>query len=297
MLVHLQVEGGPHVGRRIDLKSGQAAVFGNSGWVDFCFEDDTVMSGKHFELTVLANACQFKRVDPKGKSLINGTEADHAELSNGDLVEAGLTSIRVQLDRQSVDDIPIEPLAPAVDIGGTEELEDLPALCDYLGLSEEAKPCASGCENRDDLIQALRQAKLFEDAIRIQVHALATPSAVTWAVGVISELAAKELSPTDLEAVDSASQWATDPTEENRRLVESRAEAIKFKGIAGAVSAGAFYSGGSIASEDLEHDVEPDPRTAGQAITVALTLAVATQPAADAERIYGEVLDRAIEPG
>ncbi|MFT5301548.1 MAG: hypothetical protein ACI87E_000371 [Mariniblastus sp.] len=291
MLVYLKVEEGPHAGRRIDLRSGQTAVIGNTDWADFCFEDDTSMAGSHFQLIVQASVCQFKHIDANENSQINGVDVEVANLVDGDLIEAGQTRFRVQIDRQNAEHVanPIEEAESEPE----EELEDLIELCAYLELSDEAHACAAGLENRQDLLNELTAAKLYNDAIRLQADSLPKQIAVKWGVDVIHDLVANSLPPKDRPAVDSAAQWAGDPTEENRRAAEEQAESAAYSGIGGAIAAAAFYSGGSIAAADLEHDVEPDTRATGQAVTVALVLAVATQIDSESERHFAEILKQA----
>ncbi|MGY8749471.1 MAG: FHA domain-containing protein [Pirellulales bacterium] len=292
MLVHLHVEEGPHLGRRIDLKNGQTAVIGSSDYADFCFAEDLQMAEKHFQLSIENNRCQFVHLAKEHSSDINTEEAITADLQDGDRIRAGLTCFRIRIDHQNAVDTSDEENTASFEIA--QETIDLNERCVCLQLSEDAIAYCDQYETREELLETLKANQLFEDAVRLQADILGTPLAIEWAHQAINKLVGANLSSTDRIAIDSVEQWLKEPSEENRRHNESLAKERDYAGMGGAMVAAVFLSGGSIGPPDLGHDIVPEPYSAGQAVAVALMLAALDEDPDQTTKHFQTILDDAI---
>ncbi|MDB4392104.1 hypothetical protein N9006_02025 [bacterium] len=292
MLVYLHVEKGPHLGRRIDLKHGQTAVFGSSDFSDFCFSEDQQMAEKHFQLSIKNNRCCLVHLSKDHISEVNAEEITTTDLIDGDILRAGQTCFRIHIENRSAAD---DTAANIKEIETVQEIIDLKERCICIELSEDAVELSNESQTREELVEVLKSESLFEDAIRLQADILETATAIKWANQAIANLVGEELTETDRTAVDAVNRWIEEPTEENRRLNEALAEKLDYAGIGGAITAAVFLSGGSIGASDLGHDIDPEPYSAGQALTVALLLAALDEDPDETETQFKLILDMATE--
>ena len=99
------------------------------------------------------------------------------------------------------------------------------------------------------------------------------------------------LTPLDSTAIQKASDWANQPTETNRRLCGTTAEDLDYQGVSGTLMLAVFLSGGNIAPEDCEEEVQPEPFSFGQAAAGAVMLATATVDPEDSEKMMESILN------
>lgn len=292
MLVYLHVEKGPHLGRRIDLKHGQTAVFGSSDFSDFCFSEDQQMAEKHFQLSIKNNRCCLVHLSKDHISEVNAEEITTTDLIDGDILRAGQTCFRIHIENRSAAD---DTAVNIKEIETVQEIIDLKQRCICIELSEEAVELSNELQTREELVEVLKSENLFEDAIRLQADILGTALAIKWANQAIANLVGDELTETDQAAVDAVNQWIEEPTEENRRHNEALAEKLDYAGIGGAITAAVFLSGGSLGAPDLGHDIDPEPYAAGQALTVAMLLASLDEDPDKTEAQLKLILEKANE--
>ena len=273
MQIFLHVEKGPHVGRRVAIRSGQVASFGKTEQADHCFEQDLELSDQHFRIRV-ADSCTIELLDGGSELLVNGGEVDNPLLSNGDIISAGLSVFRVEIEGAiDMDSFP-DANIPEPNSDTKAEPVDLLQLCVDLDLGEEATAEATKHQSEEELLSALKSENWFNDAIRLHVHLLSPTDAILWAANSIRYLLDGALKPGDSDAIQKASDWAENPSESSRRECGRTAESLDYEGTGGTLALAAFLSGGNIAPEEFEEEVQPEPFSFGQAAAGAVLLAI-----------------------
>ncbi len=135
--------------------------------------------------------------------------------------------------------------------------------------------------------KSLRQADRLMEAVEFMAQALPRWEAVAWAVHGVRGLGPQG-GATRTAALDAASRWVSDPSEETRRGAFAAAESAPADSAERLLALAAFLSGGSIAPADCEP--LPAPRAAaGQCAAGALLIATATHP--ESETALGRILD------
>ena len=118
----------------------------------------------------------------------------------------------------------------------------------------------------------LLAAKNLTGAVQFFAFALPPREAVWWAC-LCSRDALREPVPEPLkDAVDAAEAWVRDPSEGHRRAAMARAQATDLKSPAAWAAVAAFWSGGSLAPENLP-EVPAAPHLTGCAVAGAVMLA------------------------
>ena len=145
-------------------------------------------------------------------------------------------------------------------------------------------PDSHGASPAEFLNELIAGGKLSE-AVQFFAFALPPREAVWWACSCTRAHARDPLSPPLAEALDAAETWVRRPTEEHRRVAMQRAQATDFQSPAAWVAVAAFWSGGSMAPENLP-ELPPAAHLLGIAVAGAITLAaVQSEPlAADRKR-------------
>jgi hypothetical protein len=123
-----------------------------------------------------------------------------------------------------------------------------------------------------EFLNELIAAKSLTEAVQFFAFALPAREAVWWACqcsrGELRDPIPKPLQ----EAVEAAENWVRKPTEEHRRAAMARAQATDFKSPAAWAAAAAFWSGGSVAPENLP-EVPAPAHLLGSAVAGAVMLA------------------------
>lgn len=142
------------------------------------------------------------------------------------------------------------------------------------GFKLAAREGASPAEFLNELIAA----KSLEEAVQFLAFALPAREAVWWACQCArGEL--RDPMPQPLQdAVEAAESWVRKPTEENRRAAMSRAQATDFKSPAAWAAAAAFWSGGSLAPENLPEVPAPAHLMASAVAGAVMLAAVKSEP-------------------
>jgi hypothetical protein len=121
-------------------------------------------------------------------------------------------------------------------------------------------------------LNSLLAAKNLGEAVQFFAFALPAREAVWWACVCSRETLPDPVPPPLQEAVSATETWVRNPTEENRRTAMSRAQATDMKSPAAWAAIAAFWSGGSLAPENLP-EVPPAPHLIGCAVAGAVMLA------------------------
>lgn len=133
----------------------------------------------------------------------------------------------------------------------------------------------------------LRRTDRLMEAVEFMAQALPRWEAVAWAVDGVRGLTPNS-DPANAAALDAASRWVSDPTEDTRRQAFAAAETSPHDSAERLLALAAFLSGGSIAPLDCEP--LPAPRAAaGQCAAGALLIAAATLP--EPEIALARILD------
>jgi hypothetical protein len=134
------------------------------------------------------------------------------------------------------------------------------------------KLTASASESPAQFANDLLAAKNLTQAVQFFAFALPPREAVWWAC-LCSRDALREPVPEPLkDTVDAAEAWVRDPSEGHRRAAMARAQATDLKSPVAWAAVAAFWSGGSLAPENLP-EVPAAPHLTGCAVAAAVTLA------------------------
>jgi hypothetical protein len=146
--------------------------------------------------------------------------------------------------------------------------QEICALATAGGFPLTAPDGASPVAYLNDLLAA----KNLGEAVQFFAFALPAREAVWWACLCSRATLPDPVPPPLQEAVDAAEAWVRNPTEDHRRAAMSRGKATDRKSPAAWAAIAAFWSGGSLAPENLP-EVPPAPHLMGCAVAAAVTLA------------------------
>jgi hypothetical protein len=136
---------------------------------------------------------------------------------------------------------------------------------------------------RNDLVpraylDLLVEKELYHDAARFLARALPKREAVWWACVCARQVAGANPPEPVANAIQAASRWVADPSEDNRRAAQTPGEKAQLCTPAGCAAMAAFWSGGSMAPPNVPA-VPPADHLAAHAVTGAIILAaVLTEP-------------------
>jgi pSer/pThr/pTyr-binding forkhead associated (FHA) protein len=282
----LEATQGAAIGRTIAVRDGQTIQVGRSNWADLSVPEDAELSPVHFELQCDWKECRIRDLQSASGTVVNDAKITAAPLRTGDRVVAGATTFTVRIEGQQVDsggqDAAGEETTPAVTPANV--------YCQGLELSEEAEQLLQAGLSPDAYLDLLIAGELFPDAICFLASWLPKPVAVAWGCRCVQSVLGESLKPADQAALDAAAAWAEEPEEPRRRTAEAAANACKFDGPAACLALAAFWSGGSLAPENL--DPIPPPGTAtAKAVTGALMMAAPHAAPTQAPQRYRKFLD------
>lgn len=168
-----------------------------------------------------------------------------------------------------------------------------PSACRLAELSGDARSLLAAEMRAEEVVERLLQASLFPDAVRLLAQALPNREATWWACLCARDILEKDAPQAIPIALEAAERWVYKPSEENRRLAMTAAEATAFDHPASWSAVAAFWSGGSLAPEN-NPVVPPAADLNGKAVAGAVMLAAAAHP----ERVdasYRRYLAQAID--
>jgi hypothetical protein len=169
---------------------------------------------------------------------------------------------------------------------------DLATVVDRAVLSPEALEPLRGCVEIGEVLARLEAAGLTAEAVRVMAHALPKREGVWWACMCAANTAPPDLKEPDRMARELAEQWVRQQKDEQRRAAMKHAEAGGFQSPESWAGVAAFWSGDSMAPENLPA-VPPPPNATGAAVAGAVSLSAAR---GDVKRRLGR-LKRFLESG
>jgi hypothetical protein len=306
MQLTLQITAGPHAGRKVLLRSGQVARIGRTEWADFSFPRDGDLADVHFAIQCQLHGARLRKLAPDRTLSLNSQEVNEAELQSGDTIQAGQSAFVVGFDGQTKPPPPTPTLvaggATAATItstvvaSATSEEHEPTALeiAEHLQMADEHIAVAKTVKTGPELVRVLAAQGAFAKAVRVQAHLLPKRHAVWWGILCVDDACGENLPPVELDAKDAALAWVEEPKDSHRRRCESVAGRTKFDGPGSWLAMAAFWSGGSIAPEDMG-DVPPDEKLTGQAIASSLMIAAVSGDATKAKDRYRGFLAKAPE--
>ena len=98
MQVVLQVVSGCDFGRKVWLMPDQRIRVGATEWADFAVRSDSGISSVHFLIRCGRDFCHVFDLRSRFGTFVNGHRVAFSQLSDGDVIRAGLTRFRVQFD-------------------------------------------------------------------------------------------------------------------------------------------------------------------------------------------------------
>jgi hypothetical protein len=137
-------------------------------------------------------------------------------------------------------------------------------------LQSESLPLLTSQHTPSEFLQILIENNHNHDAVTFLAHAIPARKAIWWT----SLCTRDHLNDSDQsyqQAYNAAQNWLNNPTEENRRTAEIRAEESEYNNAASWSAAAAFWSGGSIAPVG-EPVMEPAEYLYAHAITSAIIM-------------------------
>ena len=151
-----------------------------------------------------------------------------------------------------------------------------------------------------EYLDALVEAELLNDALKFLAYLLPRREGVWWGWMCARKTLGEEPLPDDLQALQAAERWISEPTDGHRRDALEAANAATLESPAGCVALAAFLSGGSLAPAGMD-EVPPPRYASAKAVYGALVFAaVRDQPEKAPERAreflgYGFELAERIE--
>ncbi len=143
-------------------------------------------------------------------------------------------------------------------------------------------------------VNALLGARKLTEALQFFSFALPAREAVWWACVCAREELPSPVPPALQAAIDAAETWVRKPTEEHRRAALASAQATDRKSPAAWAAMAAFWSGGSLAPENLP-EVPAPPHLLGSAVAGAVMLAAVQSKPLLAETRRARYLAAAID--
>ncbi|MFC6486409.1 DUF6931 family protein [Nitratireductor sp. GCM10026969] len=145
-------------------------------------------------------------------------------------------------------------------------------ICERVDLSPEAKAYLLPDVSPQGYLSLIVEAEHVGDAVRFLAFSLPIREGIWWACVVAnSEIEA----PSEIEStcLERAAAWVYEPTEARRRSCMEAAELAKFEGAAAYAALAVFWSGGSLAPEDMpEAPADPSLGPIGVGASVLLSL-------------------------
>src|SRR5262245_8879035 len=304
MQLTLQITTGPHAGRKVLLRSGQVARIGRTEWADFSFPRDADLADVHFAVQCQLHGARLRKLALDRSLAVNSQEVNDAELKPGDTIQAGQSAFVVDFDglaAQRADSpaaavsataIGVATAAAAAPLSAEQREPTAEEIARHLQLADEHVAVANTVNTGPELVAALAAQEAFAKAVRVQAHLLPKRHAVWWGISCVDETCSEMMSEAEAAARDAAFAWVEEPKESARRNCEVVAAKTKFDGPGSWLAMAAFWSGGSIAPEEMG-EVSPDEKLTGQAIASSLMIAAVSGDATKAKARYRAFLAKA----
>lgn len=266
MYVTLTATSGPHAGRVLNLSADDSARVGRGENADFSFPEDLNMSTNHFLIEGRPTCGLLTDLKSTNGTYVNGEPVSEAIVANGDEIFAGETTFAVSLSASKKTERGESARSPQLSF-------DMPAaaVCDGLQLTEDCQSITNHDKTVAQLVDALTRGKLYADALRVLSRAMGTAAALQWSCDCVAEAQAEKLDATQLDAIQAAKNWATNPSPAHAAAAHAAANSLNNEGPAAMLAMAAFWGAGSLVPAD-QPVVPVDPQLPSQSISGALTL-------------------------
>jgi len=144
---------------------------------------------------------------------------------------------------------------------------------EQMELSDEARPALKPGQTSQQSVQALLDAGLVQDALKLLARLLPKRYVVAWLCQCARGDAV--LGPEDRAGAALAEKWVRDPSEANRRAAFEFANAGGYKSCGTWIAASAGWSGGSLAPATQQQPVPPGEHLTARAAVAAANLLAA----------------------
>jgi hypothetical protein len=157
-------------------------------------------------------------------------------------------------------------------------------ICKRFPLGDEARALLRDEHTPRDFLDVLLVQGSYQEAVSFLAHALPKREAVWWACLCVRQVMGTNPAAAVAAALQTAENWAAEPSEDRRRATMTAAEAVGLGTPAGCAAAAAFWSGGSMGPSHLPV-IAPAEHLTGQGVAGAILLAaVLTEPEKAAEK-------------
>jgi len=306
MQLTLQITSGPHAGRKVQLRSGQVARIGRTEWADFSFPRDGELADVHFAVQCQLHGARLRKMALDRKLSVNNQDVNETDLQPGDTIHAGQTAFLVAFDGNAnpgARDSGASGVMTAAAVAGAAgvaasaatEGDGQPSameIAEQLQMADEHVAIAKTVKTGPQFVAALAAQGAWAKAVRVQAHLLPKREAVWWGILSVNAACGDTLTPAEAMAKEAALAWVEQPGESVRRRCETTAGKTKFDGPGSWLAMAAFWSGGSIAPEEMG-EVPPDEKLTGQAIASSLMIAAVMGDATKAKDRYKGFLSQA----
>jgi hypothetical protein len=145
-------------------------------------------------------------------------------------------------------------------------------ICERVELSPESRAFLLPDLSPQGYLALLVEAEKIGDAIRFLAFALPAREGVWWAC-VVARSNQTDPGEADRLCLERSAAWVYEPVESRRRACMAAAESAKFNGAAAYAALAAFWSGGSMAPENMPEAL-PDPKLAPIGVGASVLLAI-----------------------
>ncbi len=149
-------------------------------------------------------------------------------------------------------------------------------LLQHFELNEEAESVVNENVTPAGNIEALIDAGMYYDAVKLLAHGLPKREAIWWSCLVSRQVQTPETDEDNINALIAAETWARDPSEENRLRCRTLAEKTKHKTPASWAAMAACWSTGSMAEEG-QPEIQTPEYLYAHAVSGSVTLAAVVQ--------------------
>lgn len=158
-------------------------------------------------------------------------------------------------------------------------------ICAIFSLSPEAQGLLQPEMPPADLLHALIERGLYDDAIRLLAYGLEPAQAVWWGTLCAWHVLRQqdEPRPADLAAVETILGWLEDPSEEHRYAAKRAKQEAGPGSLAGCIAQAVYFSGGSISYPGLP-EVIPEDGAFGRLISTGLLNSIKSTRSTEPQR-------------
>ena len=103
MRVTLRVIAGPQVGRLFTFEQHETFMIGRSEDSKFCLPRDRFFSRHHCLLEIAPPQCFLRDLGSTNGTFVNGLKVETAHLKNGDQIQGGETTLKVEVTADAAD--------------------------------------------------------------------------------------------------------------------------------------------------------------------------------------------------